>query len=455
MEMLQTTIVIESYFLGIALCVSAWYFYAKSRRLTDIRVIGLMSLFFFYCFPGIVASFSPLVLWTVIPLDQVKVQLPMAIAMVLLVVSVLAGVLFRLGPPKRLTAKKARILAEQLAIRYRLGSLFLVSFLFFCLGFAGVYAELHAAGGWFSVLQGGNTAYKEARVNTAGFWAVLMCFIPIATVGMMYSVSRSRAVPPTLRWPIVLAILSGSVGVVSLVTTRNLTIMLLLSVLALLEIRAGRLFRLIAPLMIGLLVLGAMGLASFRYSSRRPGIDQVTGNLEQVKISEEIIAKIDINGYVWGGNIPDLFVFAIPRAIWPNKPVNSSINRAVFDEWARMGGSMAGVKVLGLLGEAYASGGLLWVILEGFICGVMLRRLHIFWDRRRNNSFQFLAYGAVAIGYTYMAVKVGFVGPHDATFFVMLFQISVVNRLCGYRVKQESFQRAPAVAAVADASTAV
>ena len=338
--------------------------------------------------------------------------------------------MIRLGPPKRLTEKKKQKLDDELAIRYRLGPLFFVSFLFFCVGFIGVYAELHAAGGWFSVLRGGGAAYMEARVKTLGFWAILMCFIPAGTIGMMYSVAQSKTVPTPLRWPIILTILAGAVGLVSLVTTRNLTIMLLLSVLAFLELRAGKLFRFVAPLMVLLIALGAIGLASFRYSSRQPGIDQITGNLEQVKVSEEIIAKIDIRGYIWGGNIPDLFVVAVPRVFWHNKPSNSTINRAVFTEWARSGG----VKVLGILGEAYASGGLAWVVLEGFICGIVLRKLHLFWDRRHNNSFQFMAYGAVAIGYTYMIVKVGFVGPHDVTFFTMIFQIRVVNRFCRYKI---------------------
>ena len=89
MEQLQTLIVIESYGLGLLLCLAVWHFYLKSKRLTDLRIVGLMSLFFFYCLPGIVAPFSPLILRTVIPMDQIKVQLPTAISMVLLIVSVL------------------------------------------------------------------------------------------------------------------------------------------------------------------------------------------------------------------------------------------------------------------------------------------------------------------------------------------------------------------------------
>lgn len=452
MEILQTTIVIESYFLGIALCVAAWYFYGQSKRITDMRVVGLMSLFFYFCLPGIVASFSPLILRAVIPLDRIQVQLPMAIAMLLMVVSALAGVLIRFGPPKRITAKKERKLSRQIAIRYRPGALFLVSFLFFCIGLVGVYIELHAAGGWFSVIEGGGSAYLEARVTkTVGIWAVLMTFIPIAGIGMMQSVFRSRAVPRTLRWPIALAVLCVCIGVISLLTTRHLSMMLLLAVLAMLEVRSGKLFRVIAPLMFGLLIVAALALASIRYSSRRPDIDKVTGNLEQVKQSEEIIGKIDIRGYIWGGNIPDLFVFIIPRAIWPNKPVNSTINRTVFSEWAKLGG----VKVVGLLGEAYASGGLAWVVLEGFVYGVMLRKLQRVWDRRRQNSFQFMAYGAVILGYAYMSARMGFIGPHDATFLVMLIQIKVVNWLCGYRVKQENQRATPAIDSIGGTSVAV
>ena len=234
-----------------------------------------------------------------------------------------------------------------------------------------------------------------------------------------------------------------------MLTTRHLSMMLLLAVLAILEVRSGKLFRVIAPVMLGLILVAAFALASIRYSSRRPDIDQVTGNLEQVKISEEIIGKIDIRGYIWGGNIPDLFVLMIPRAIWPNKPVNSTINRAIFFEWSKLGG----VKVVGLLGEGYASGGLAWVVLEGFIYGVMLRRVQPVWDRRRENSFQFMAYGSVIIGYAYMTARMGFIGPHNVTFLTMLVQIKVVNWLCGYRVEQEALRRATAIPAIGDAST--
>ena len=130
-----------------------------------MRVVGVMSLFFYFCLPGIVGAFSPLILRTVIPLDRIDVQLPTAIALLLMVVSVLAGILIRLGPPKRISAKKEGKLARQMAIRYRPGALFLVSFLFFCIGLVGVYVELHAAGGWFSVIERGGSAYLEAELR--------------------------------------------------------------------------------------------------------------------------------------------------------------------------------------------------------------------------------------------------------------------------------------------------
>jgi hypothetical protein len=207
----------------------------------------------------------------------------------------------------------------------------------------------------------------------------------------------------------------------------------------------------VAPLLLVLVAVGAVALASVRYSSKAQNIDEFTGNFEQIKVSERIISVIRIQGYVWGGNVPDLFTGVVPRAIWPNKPVGSTINHVVFWEAAKVGG----VKVEGLLGEAYASGGLVFVVLEGFLFGVMLRRLPAVWERRRANSFQFMAYGAVILGFIYMSARMGFIGPQDFTFLLMIGQIKVVNWLCGYRVKQESFQRAPVIAATGGASTAV
>ena len=58
----------------------------------------------------------------------------------------------------------------------------------------------------------------------------------------------------------------------------------------------------------------------------------------------------------------------IPRVLWPNKPMGNPINQVVFWEFAKLGG----VKTVGLLGEAYASGGLPFVALEGLLYGIML-----------------------------------------------------------------------------------
>ena len=116
---------------------------------------------------------------------------------------------------------------------------------------------------------------------------------------------------------------------------------------------------------------------------------------------------------------------------------------------------MGGIKTEGLLGEAYASGGLAFVVLEGFTFGVMLRRLSAVWERRSANSFQFMSYGAVILGYIYMTARMGFIGPHVFTFIIILAQIKVCNWLCGYRIERESFQPATAFAPIGGASAAV
>jgi hypothetical protein len=452
MEMMQTLIVIECLVLGLLLCLAAGYFYLQSRRITDTRVFGLLSLVFYYCLPGIVGAVFPPLLRFVVPLARPDVMLPLAIGMPLMTASVCAGIFIRFGQPKRRSAKQEWKLARQLAIQYWPGRLFLVSFLFFCLGLIGVYKELHTAGGWFAVLQAkDSTVYMEARGQTAGFWGALISFIPVAAIGMMQSTVLSRAVPRALRWPIVLAILTGSIGLISLLTTRHLSVMLLLSVIALLELRSRKLFRMVAPVVLVMVVIAAAALASVRYSSKTRNIDKLTGNFQQIHVSEKIISEIHVQGYVWGGNIPDLFTVLVPRAIWPNKPIGSRINHVVFWEAAKVGG----IKTEGLLGEAYASGGLAFVILEGFIFGVMLRRLPAVWERRRANSFQFMAYGAVILGYIYMTARMGFIGPQDYTFFLIVAQIKVSDWLCGYRIEQESFQPASAVPAIGGASTAV
>jgi hypothetical protein len=350
---------------------------------------------------------------------------------------VLIGIFFRFGQPKRRTPKQEWKLARKLAVRYRPGRLFLVSLAFFVLGLIGVYRELNAAGGWLAVINGGSSAYLEARVTgTVGFWGVLMSFIPIAAIGMIYSTVLGRAVPRELRWPIVLAILVGSIGLISLLTVRHLSTMLLLSVVALLEIRSRRLFRMVAPILLILIAIGGIALASLRYSSKTRNIDQLTGNFEQIKVSERIIGAFNLRDYIWGGNIPDMVVFLIPRAIWPQKPMGSSINRAVFFEFSKFGG----VKVVGLLGEGYASGGLLMVAIEGLIFGILLRRMRSFWERRQSNSFQFMAYGSIVLGYIYMSARGGFVSPSAFTFIFMLGQLWVTNWSCGYMANREKFQ---------------
>jgi hypothetical protein len=429
MEMLRTLILIESLVLGLLLCVAAGYFYLLSRRITDTRVFGLLTLVFYYCMPGILGALSPTLLRIVVPMARPDVQLPMAIALPLLMTAVFTGIFIRFGRPRRMKPKRQWRLAKQLATQYRPGRLFLVSLGFFCLGLIGVYRELHAAGGWFAVLRGGSSAYMEARVTQAvGFWGVLVCFIPIAAIGMMYATSFSRAVPRGLRWPLVLMILSAAIGLISLLTVRHQSMMLLLALIALLEVKSRKLFRLLAPAVLILIVIGAVALASLRYSSRARSIDQLSGNFEEIEVSERIISTFHAQGYVWGGNIPDLFVVMVPRAIWHNKPMGSSINRAVFFEFAKMGG----VKVVGILGEGYASGGLIMVAIEGLVYGIMLRRMRGFWNRRQQNSYQFMAYGSIVLGYIYIVVHNGFISPNAVTFFAMLGQVWTTSWLCGY-----------------------
>ena len=186
MEMLQSLILIESLVLGLLLCLAAVCFYLQSRRITDTRVFGLFSLAFYYCLPGIAGAVFPNAFRPVVSPAREVVMLPLAIGLPLMMASVFIGILIRFGPPKRRSPKQEWKLARQLAIQYRTGRLFFVSFMFFCLGLIGIYKELHAAGGWFAVIQGrgGGSAYMEARVTgTVGSGVLLFPSFPLQRSG--------------------------------------------------------------------------------------------------------------------------------------------------------------------------------------------------------------------------------------------------------------------------------
>src|SRR6202021_2842880 len=130
---------------------------------------------------------------------------------------ILIGVSIRFGRARGIGPKKQRTIARQVGLRYRPGRLFFLSFAFLLVGLVGEYKELHAVGGWLGVIRGGGTAYIQARVTeTVGFWGVLITVIPIAAIGMMYSVSIARAIPRQLRWLLAFLILCGAVGAISL-----------------------------------------------------------------------------------------------------------------------------------------------------------------------------------------------------------------------------------------------
>lgn len=432
MELLQVIIVIESLVLALLLGIAAFWFYSRSRRIMDLRVFGLLVVIWFYCMPGILGAFSPTVLRVVIPLERPRVMLPVALSIPLLVLSVLAGLLIRWGPAKRLSVKGQRKLMQQIPRGYRLDRLFLYSAICLALALIGAWKELHAVG-WLGVIHGGSQAYLEARVTgVLGIWGVPITLFPVAALGLMYCAVHGRVLPRGLRMLAAVVILCGSVGVVALLTTRHLIVMLLLSLVALFEIKNRQLSRPIVPIAIALIAVGAFALATFRYSSHTQFSDELTGNFEHIEIADRIVATVHITGYIWGGNIPDLVTFAIPRALWPNKPLGSRIIRTVFFEYAKEGG----VKVPGMIGEAYASAGLVGVVLEGFIYGVLLRRLAAFWNRRRDNSLLFASFGALLVGFIYTVMRIGLIGPHDSTFLAVLLQIYLMNRLCGHRVRE-------------------
>jgi len=437
MEMLQIVIVLESLGLAVPLGMTAVWFYSRSGRIMDLRVFGLLTIIWFYCMPGILGAFSPTILRFVIPLERPNVMMPVALSLPLMVISVLAGLLIRWGPSKQPSLKRQRQVAREASRRYHLGRLFLFSLL--CLGLAicGAWKELHAVGGWFGVIHGGGKAYLEARVTKVlGIWGVALTLFPIAAIGLMYCAVRNRILPPGLRLPAAVTIFFGSTGVVALLTARHLIFMLLFTGIALLEIRSKAFFRLAVPVILLVIAVGAFGLGTFRYSSNVQARDEILGNFEHIQIAERIAANVQIGGYIWGGNIPDLVTFLVPRSIWPNKPMGNRISRTVFVEYAKIGG----VKVPGMIGEAYASAGLVGVALEGFIYGVLLRRLAAFWDRRRGNHLQFASFGSVLLGFIYLSVHFGMFGPQDSTFVTGLLQIYVITHFCGY-LRRDTFPR--------------
>src|SRR5580698_11330570 len=101
MEILQIVIVIESLVLALVLAITSVWFYARSGRIMDLRVFGLLTVIWFYCMPGVVGAFSPAFLRTVIPLERPNTMMAVALSLPLMVLSVLAGFLIRWKPAKR------------------------------------------------------------------------------------------------------------------------------------------------------------------------------------------------------------------------------------------------------------------------------------------------------------------------------------------------------------------
>tara|TARA_B100001059_G_scaffold13776_1_gene11140 strand:+ start:21569 stop:22990 length:1422 start_codon:yes stop_codon:yes gene_type:complete len=105
------------------------------------------------------------------------------------------------------------------------------------------------------------------------------------------------------------------------------------------------------------------------------------------------------NDFKYGSGYLFIFSSFIPRAIWPNKPVNidTEVGNKVYNANAYGSGAVPP----GLIAESYWNFGYLGILIITFIVGIFTRRLHNYFKIINNDNNKILLYVVCFIGIPY------------------------------------------------------
>ncbi len=424
-----TVIILETFGLTV---LSTWYavrVWKQGRRLMDLRLIAIGAMAYFYLLPGWCAAILPNFDTRSLGTDyDTNTQITLVGALAIAFAGMFIGLTFRWGKPSTSLARSDRVV-----ITYS-ERLLVAGAAFFAVGTAGIVLQLKQAGGALAVLEGGSQSYIEARLGSNGLGGLLASVLPIGVLCLLLAIPRLRDTPRFLKHLLVFAVVMSGVLMFLLLTVRHNIAIILFGVSILLEMTLPKRSHLLVPALLLSLVLGAGMLQTFRVSSGEDlgfEVGKIAAQYTQLETTAHVLQMTDTDGFLYGQHVLDVVVFAVPRALWPEKPVTSMLNRIY---WPRVAASRS-EKTPGLVAEGYTTVGLIGVFIFAILFGSIVRAADRWLKVCMTNGTQYLLTATALCGFTYMSVRAGLFGKHLYNSGMMLAQVAAIVHFAQVRLQ--------------------
>ena len=424
----EQSLYLEGWVCGLACMVYMLRIYRKTNSFVDIRLIAVGALFYLYALPGILASFSDVFASEIVPAQleseyQTLLLLSLPIAFGAFFIGVSAKVPFRqeyASPP----ISNPYSYEDKDVPQVFISGVFLIAALY------GVGRQLMSAGGLFAVVNDGQASYLLARSETGYIpYGVLASLVTVAVLTLVvWSLRRVRL--GLFRFIFAAAVFCIGAAAVGLLTVRHYIAMMVLGICAQLYHRDPAWSRKLVPLMLIGFIGVAIVLEAVRTQGGVPDAAEINarfqGDSAYLEWTSHIIRESERNGFLYGRHLADVPMFLVPRSVWPDKPVTSTMNRRFWPELADIGAE----KLPGIVGEGYTTAGLLGVFCFAFVLGLAVRKANDWVQSNRSNELKYVLLASTLAGWAYSGVRVGLFGKQFLTFAIMLGQTALLLR-CG------------------------
>jgi hypothetical protein len=419
---------LEGWVCGLACLVYLVRIYRKTRSFVDIRLAAVGALFYLYALPGILASFSNAFADAILPIQleseyQILLLVSIPLAFAAFFIGVSSKLRFRQRYPSSPSNDPYGYEDRELPQLLFSGS-FLIAALY------GIEQQLMSAGGLFAIVNEGQASYLLARSETGYIpYGVLGSLVTIAVLALVVLILRHVGLG-LFRFMLAAAVFTIGIAAVGLLTVRHYIAMMVLGVCAHVYYRNPALSRKLIPLMLIGFIGGAIVLEAVRTQGGVPDAAEINarflGESAYLEWTAHIIRESERKGFLYGTHLIDVPMFLVPRSLWPEKPVTSTMNRRFWPELADIGAE----KLPGIVGEGYATAGLLGVFCFAFVLGIAVRKANDWVQSTCGNELKYVLLTATLTGWAYSSVRVGLFGKQFLTFAIMLGQTALLLR-CG------------------------
>lgn len=381
-----------------------WLLYKKDKKIMDLRIISIIFFVLIYALPSLIAEFRHDTYYFdyLSEVDTAYITSLLA-AFLFFIVGLFAG-----GLNKRTHVKPM----PQQVIFNKYTYLFIV-FPLYIAGLYSIFDALHTAGGLTAVADGGSAAYLTARAGYNGIMKNFEFLLPFTTIVLIQCIVNS-GLKKFSKFGLILFIFALPVAGYWLLTVRsNIVIILLLLVSMLVGKAKGISKWVIVFCLFAFITVAVSTLVEIRSNQDNAFVNSLY-NFNVTTAT--IIDKVSNGRYLYGSHAADTIVFLIPRAIWPDKPVTSAINREFFPELARYKTEINA----GLIAEGYTILGVAGVCILSLFNGYLIARLQKYIDSRHSNLMSYHLLFAIFLQYSIDSVRMGVFGKQHLDVVICL-----------------------------------